>query len=307
MRHNSTLKRSRRLRRKTSKSGGAKGKLSAASKAFVPTAKPNAVNDLSALMSAVAVSNTREANYMPPLGHKGKLSAAAKEWVPAAKTNTVNDLSASMAAVTVNNMREANYMSLLAAQMATLKGRIENAVAIDCEMVGMKPYDSSALAHVAIVNFNGERIYDKYVIPKGGIEQIYNYRTEYSGIEPSTLAHLDSATHSFDVVKREVHRILEGKTVVGHGLVNDFKVLEFEPAPGMTWDSIVIDTYLQTNPYTGARQARKLKVIAKEFANNNIQMPGRTGHSPLEDARASMNLYRVAFGYPKIRYANMSK
>jgi hypothetical protein len=52
---------------------------------------------------------------------------------------------------------------------------IMNAVAIDCEMVGVKPSNKSALAHVAIVDFFGNQIYNKYVLPSGGIESISDY------------------------------------------------------------------------------------------------------------------------------------
>lgn len=271
MGHNSTLKKSIRFRRKTIKSGGGKPdkKLSALAEVYVP--------------STVSVNNNN-------------------------KTNSINNLSSRINAVTINNGSSANFMSLFASQWAKLKERVENAVAIDCEMVGVYPHNQSALAHVAIVDFNGNSIYDKYVIPKGGIESIVNYRTDYSGITPSKLVDLDKSKHSFETVKREVHNILKGKTIVGHGLINDFKVLDFTPSPDMIWDTTLIEKYLQNHPYIpGKKQPRKLKVISKEFANNNIQNIDKTGHSPLEDARASLNLYRLAFSYPKVIYSNMSK
>ena len=65
---------------------------------------------------------------------------------------------------------------------------------------------------------------------------------------------------------------------------------------------------MKDHPYIpGKKQAKKLKVIAKEFAGNSIQQETKTGHSPLEDARASMNLFRVSLFYPKVVYENMSK
>ena len=240
---------------------------------------------------------------------KPKLRATAEEWVPSAKPkapNAVNNLAERMVATSIVSKNEPDYMSLFAEQWRAFKAKIENAVAIDCEMVGVG-YES-ALAHVAIVDFNGKRIYDKYVIPRDGLESITNYRTEFSGITPAKLQFLDKRKHSFETVKREVHKILEGKTIVGHGLINDFKVLDFTPSSDMVWDTTIIDTYLQSHrTIPGLRQARKLKAISKEFANNNIQREDREGHSPLEDARASMNLYRLAFSYPKITYTNMSK
>lgn len=185
-------------------------------------------------------------------------------------------------------------------------GIIENAVAIDCEMVGVG-HGESALAHVAIVDFNGRCIYDKYVLPKGGIKTITDYRTKFSGITFAKLAHLDKRKHSFNLVKNEVHRILKNKIIVGHGLINDFKVLEYRPELNKVWNTTTIEQFQKNHPHIpGLKQPRKLKVIAKEFANNNIQLDTTTGHSPLEDARASMNLYRISFGYPKIIYSNMS-
>ncbi len=47
------------------------------------------------------------------------------------------------------------------------------------------------------------------------------------------------------------------------------------------------------------REAKKLKYLAKEIAGNNIQVSGRP-HDPTEDARASMNLYRIFCGYGKL-------
>lgn len=243
---------------------------------------------------------------------KTKLSVNAKEYIPLSRVrppSPKNDVANSFSRMNIKNanaVQSAAFMSSLTAEWLKLKEHIENAVAIDCEMVGVG-YES-ALAHVAIVDFNGKVIYDRYVIPRGGVESITNYRTKFSGITPSKLAHLDKVRHSFETVKREVHSILKDKMIVGHGLVNDFKVLEFVPKADKVWDSTTIEQFQQDHPHIpGLKQPRKLKVIAKEFANNNIQLNSKTGHSPLEDARASMNLYRISFGYPKVTYASMSR
>jgi hypothetical protein len=237
-----------------------------------------------------------------------KFNAIAHPLIPSyASENNINKLSSKMESVTINNGKDANYMPLFASQWVKIKEKVENAVAIDCEMVGVGPYNKSALAHVAIVDFNGKKIYDKYVIPSEGIESITDYRTDYSGITPIKLVSLNKTKHSFEIIRREVHKILKDKIIIGHGLINDFKVLNYTPVKNMVWDTTLIDTYLQNHPYIpDKRQPRKLKAISKEFANNNIQKEDKTGHSPLEDARASMNLYRIAFLYPKIVYTNMS-
>jgi hypothetical protein len=251
---------------------------------------------------------------------KSKLSITAKEYVPASRkakspspTAVVevpveNNVLKKFEKLSISNGVSNTFMSGFTSEFIKMRKRMENAVAIDCEMVGIGLGKESALAHVAIVDFNGNALLDKYVIPKGGIESITNYRTNYSGITPAKLEGLNKEKHSFDKIKREAHKILKDKIIVGHGLINDFKVLDFMPNPDNVWDSTEMDIFKQDHPYRpGIRQARKLKVLAKEFADNNIQGVDKRGHSPLEDARASMNLYRVSLGYPKVVYANMSK
>ncbi len=193
------------------------------------------------------------------------------------------------------------------------KKEIESAVALDCEMVGVGPlktdakgreYRESSLAHVVIIDFNGKEIYNKLVIPKEGIDKITDYRTFVSGVTEDDLKGLNPETHSYSKVILEVRRKLKGRVIVGHGLKSDFKALDYKPAPNKVWDTAVIDQYMQDGAYIPAldmfqREAKKLKHLAKEFADNNIQVPGRA-HNPTEDARASLNLYRMFCGYPKL-------
>jgi len=196
--------------------------------------------------------------------------------------------------------------------------RVASAVAIDCEMVGVKPGDTSALAHVAIVDINGTQIYNKYVIPRGGVGEITHNRKKYSGINVRLLEEkqISGEALDFDIVKEQVHKILNGRVIVGHGLDNDFKVLEYDPRYNTVWDTAIIDKYMREPKYPEApREAKKLQELAAEIGNNIQKIvknangkPLKKGHSPLEDARASMNLYRVAhFGIEsKIPYHNMA-
>lgn len=188
-------------------------------------------------------------------------------------------------------------------------------VAIDCEMV-LGPERKSVLAHVAIVDFYGQQKYNEYVIPPGGINSITDYLTEFSGITKNLLRSEKNGGEAlpFETVKTEVHDILNGRVIVGHGLINDFKVLEYDPTYNTVWDTAVIDEHLREPEYPGARRkAKKLKELAAEVGNN-IQKnvinangkPLKKGHSPLEDARASMNLYRISQGFPKIVYDDMA-
>jgi len=96
-------------------------------------------------------------------------------------------------------------------------------VAVDCEMVEVDRF-SEGLARVSIVNYNGNVLMDKFVIPEG--DMITNYRTWVSGITPQKLNPARGAIH-FKEAKIEAHRILKDKVIVGHSLKHDFSVLEW--------------------------------------------------------------------------------
>lgn len=71
-------------------------------------------------------------------------------------------------------------------------------VAIDCEMVGTGPVGrTSELARCTVVNYDGEVIYDKYILP---LLPVSDYRTRWSGV---TWRHMERAT-PFRVARGEV-------------------------------------------------------------------------------------------------------
>ena len=95
---------------------------------------------------------------------------------------------------------------------------VTRVLALDCEMVGVGAFGSSSkLASVAIVNEYGNEVYFSYAKPP---VPVTDYRTWVSGIEPR---HLDGAP-PFLRVQQEVRQLLAGRVIVGHSLVNDFKV-----------------------------------------------------------------------------------
>jgi len=225
--------------------------------------------------------------------HKLRLNPNAKNFKSneSRRRNIVNAFKRQFESETVNSVKSSvNTIEDFRQQFLDDKEKVENAVALDCEMV--KVGDTSVLAHIAIVDFNGKEIYNKYVIPKEGVESITNYVTEYSGVTHNNLKNLNKS-HSFEHVQKEVMKIVKDKMVVGHGLINDFKVLEF--VPDKVWDSAVIPEYKRMSK-TGILQSRKLKNLTRTFTRRRIQT-GKNGHNPAEDARASMNLYRNYFLY----------
>lgn len=98
-----------------------------------------------------------------------------------------------------------------------------NIVALDCEMVEVDRW-SEGLARVSIVNYHGNILMDKFVIPEG--IEITNYRSWVSGVTPDKLKVENGAIH-FKEAKKIAHKILSQKIIVGHSLKHDFEVLEF--------------------------------------------------------------------------------
>ncbi|BCR92427.1 putative 3'-5' exonuclease [Aspergillus chevalieri] len=155
-----------------------------------------------------------------------------------------------------------------------------NYVAIDCEMVGVgpNPDHDSALARVSIVNFHGEQVYDSFVRPK---EMVTDWRTHVSGILPK---HMVEA-RSFEQAQKDVSDILEGRVLVGHAVGNDLDALLLGHPKRDIRDTSKYPPYRKI---AGGGSPR-LKVLASEYLGLNIQ----TGsHSSVEDARATMMLYR---------------
>lgn len=158
-------------------------------------------------------------------------------------------------------------------------------VAIDCEMVGTGLKGSiSALARCSIVGYNGDVVYDRYIKPASPIT---DYRTKWSGIRRE---HLFNAI-PFSVAQKEILKILHGKIVIGHAIHNDYKALEYFHPKEMTRDTSKIPL-LNRKAGFPEKEMASLKRLAKQLLRRDIQV-GRGGHSSVEDARTTMELYRI--------------
>ena len=154
-------------------------------------------------------------------------------------------------------------------------------IACDCEMVGCGPQDKSELARVSLTNWTGRTIYDKFVKPIG---KVTNYRTWVSGIRKRDL--IDAMP--FNRARKEVRDLLRGKILVGHALENDLKSLDLEHPDEMIRDTARYPPLLKRNAATGKRQPRKLKDLSAKIGS--VIQTG--SHSSVEDAVASMNVYK---------------
>ncbi|NWI10107.1 I20L2 protein, partial [Crypturellus soui] len=158
-------------------------------------------------------------------------------------------------------------------------------VAVDCEMVGTGPGGRvSALARCSVVAYDGAVLYDRYVRPD---RPVVDYRTRWSGIRPR---HMANAV-PFGRARRQILKLLAGKVVVGHAVCNDFKALRYCHPPALTRDTARIPLLNRRGGFP-EDTAISLKRLAKQLLNRDIQV-GKSGHSSVEDARATMELYKV--------------
>ena len=144
--------------------------------------------------------------------------------------------------------------------------------------VGPDPERESALARASIVNYNGDQIYDSYVLP---LEPVTDYRTQISGISPKHMKH----ARPFKEVQSEVAKLLEARVIIGHSLRHDLDALM------LTHPKRDIRDTARHPPYrkiAGGSYPR-LKILASELLGTVIQ---EGEHSSIEDARACMMLFR---------------
>ncbi|KAL1247517.1 hypothetical protein QQF64_022893 [Cirrhinus molitorella] len=158
-------------------------------------------------------------------------------------------------------------------------------VAMDCEMVGTGPGGKcSELARCSIVNYYGSVLYDKYILPQ---HPVTDYRTKWSGIRKH---HLQQAVPFVDAQK-EIVDILTGKIIVGHSIFNDFRALNVSVPPQMIRDTC--SSKLLRELYNSFNASGiSLKRLSHSLLNRTIQS-GRNGHCSVEDARATMDLYKL--------------
>lgn len=151
---------------------------------------------------------------------------------------------------------------------------------MDCEMVGVgpNPDNDSALARVSIVNFNGDQVYDSFVRPK---EMVTDWRTHVSGILPK---HMVEA-RTLEQVQKDVADIIDERILVGHAIRNDLDALMLSHPKRDIRDTSKYPPYRKI---AGGGSPR-LKMLAAEYLGLDIQ---GGAHSSVEDARATMLLYR---------------
>ncbi|XP_020203642.1 RNA exonuclease 4 isoform X3 [Cajanus cajan] len=187
---------------------------------------------------------------------------------------------------------------------------IQDAVAMDCEMVGVGQGNKSALGRVTLVNKWGNVVYDEFVRP---MERVVDFRTKISGIRPRDLR----KAKDFWTAQKKVAELINGRILVGHALCNDLKALllshpkkdirdtsEYQPFLkcchlATSFSNSFFNFIFQMSLYfvlielslglSRSSSRRALRHLAAEHLGVKIQ----TGeHCPIEDARAAMMLYQ---------------
>jgi RNA exonuclease 4 len=154
-------------------------------------------------------------------------------------------------------------------------------VAMDCEMVATVT-NLSACARVVLVDWKGRTILDVYVKQT---ETVTDYRTYISGITANDL----ERGEPIESVQEQVQELLEGKILIGHGLENDMDCLGISHPWYMIRDTASYEPFMKT--HFGVLAPRKLRDLAKEKLQKNMQMPGEA-HDPREDATTALDLYK---------------
>lgn len=89
----------------------------------------------------------------------------------------------------------------------------------------------------------------------------------------------------------QILKILTGKIVVGHAVHNDFKALQYVHPKALTRDTSHIPP-LNRKADCPENATMSLKHLTKKLLNRDIQV-GKSGHSSVEDAQATMELYKL--------------
>lgn len=155
----------------------------------------------------------------------------------------------------------------------------DEAVAIDCEMVGGGPRGEIAiLGRVSIVDEYGNILLDEYVKPT---QPVTCYRTRYSGIRRRNLEN----GWDYNIIRNTIIDICENRLIVGHCLIHDLRVLNLQFDKRQIYDTqncplIKRAFYLPDKP--------SLKYLSQIVLNRNIQVGE---HCSVEDASATMRVY----------------
>lgn len=153
-------------------------------------------------------------------------------------------------------------------------------IAMDCEFVGVGPEGTeSALARVSLVNYYGHIVFDSFVRP---LEKVSDWRTWVSGVSAKDMV----SAITFEEAQKITAKLLDKKVLVGHAVHHDLESLFLSHPRLKLRDTSTYKPFRELS--MGKTPA--LKKLASHFLEVDIQ---KAEHSSVEDARATMLLFRV--------------
>ncbi|KUM57171.1 hypothetical protein ACN42_g10020 [Penicillium freii] len=166
-----------------------------------------------------------------------------------------------------------------------------HAIAIDCEMVGVK-HGRQTLVFLSAINFlTGEVLISRYVNPS---EKVLDWRYKFSGVTQTIMTSAVASGAAFKnwrEARDKLWEFMDDSTVlVGHSLNYDLEVLGISHTKVVDSAILVAESVFPSIPSTRPLTRQwALKTLAKDFLGLDIQTSDR-GHSALEDAYATRNV-----------------
>jgi len=167
-------------------------------------------------------------------------------------------------------------------------------IAIDCEMVGVgTDGKKSALARASAVDWDGTILLDAFVrVP----ERVTDFRTFVSGVRPKDIRVTNDAALDHEECRSKMEKLLQDKVLVGHALKNDLSALMLTHPREHTRDTAKYKPFMRATGRSGGKlRPRKLRDLVYEELGKRIQVEGEA-HSSVDDARASMDLFKCVRG-----------
>lgn len=249
------------------------------------TAAASASKSNAALQSQVTTSSSTQHNGQPTTSAHNLVSFATivtKQGKPRTPTDLKKDSFSTMAGPSGQSSFKTSATYTGGQVSTTVPSKY---LAIDCEMVGTGPKGHiSQLGRCSLVSYEGDVVYDKFVSPS---EPVTDYRTRWSGIRRCDLI---GAT-PYAQARKEILKLLAGKVLIGHAIHNDFKALSYFHPKALIRDTSRIPLLNQKAGFA-EKQVVSLKRLTKAIFDRDIQT-GKKGHSSVEDAKATMELYKV--------------
>lgn len=176
----------------------------------------------------------------------------------------------------VENLSDGDVPEAEIQQGAMTAGR--EILALDCEMC-MTGAAEFSLTRVSVLNWDGTVILDELVKPD---KPITDYVTQFSGITKEMLAPVITTLRD---IQAKLLELLHPRTIlVGHSLDSDLKALQLT-------HPFIVDTALLYPHNRGPPLKNSLKFLSQRFLKREIQK-GAQGHSPIEDAKACLDLVK---------------